>query len=70
MNDYEAAMNVQSAPNLRGILRSMVELADKYPPNHPILRLFAEQVIFLTGGYGDQKSYSKAYDAVEEEIEK
>lgn len=67
--DYADAMGVQSACNLRGILRSMTEIADRLPPDHPVLRLFAEQVMYLTGGaYGESTSYTAAYAACEEAL--
>ena len=69
MNDFKMAMDVQSACNLKGVLRSMVEMADKYPPHHPILRLFAEQVIFLAGGHGDAHTYAKAYQAIYDQLQ-
>ncbi len=65
--DYESALQVQSASNLRAVLRSMTDIADRADRHdHPVLRLFAEQVIFLTGGMGDPDSYRVAYDTVTE----
>lgn len=63
--DYEDALQVQSACNLRAVLRSMTDVADRADRHdHPVLRLYAEQVISLTGGMGDQASYGRAYDIV------
>lgn len=63
--DYEAALQVQSAANLRAVLRSMTDIADRADRHdHPVLRLFAEQVMFLTGGMGDHTSYAAAYHIV------
>lgn len=64
--DYQSALQVQDAPNLRAILRLMTDIADRADGHfgHPVLRLFAEQVIFLTGGVGDQASYGRAYEIV------
>lgn len=64
--DYDSALHVQSAPNLRAILRSMTDIADRSDGcfGHPVLRMYAEQVMFLTGGMGDQASYGRAYDIV------
>jgi hypothetical protein len=64
--DYQSAIQVQSACNLRAILRSMADIADRSDGcfGHPVLRMYAEQVMFLTGGMGDQASYNRAYDIV------
>ena len=69
--DYESALQVQSACNLSAILRSMTDIADRSDGHfgHPVLRLFAEQVMFLTGGIGDQVSYAYAYDIVTSHLE-
>lgn len=76
--DWSNAMDAQSACNLGGVSRSLAEVIPKIratleaegtPVNttsvnqHPIVRLYAEQIIYLSGGgVGDSESYSKAYD--------
>lgn len=68
--DHEMALNVQTACNLRAVLRSMTDIADRCGGrwDNPVLRMYAEQVIFLTGGIGDLASYREAYDAVEQRL--
>jgi hypothetical protein len=68
--DYQAALDVQSACNLSGVVRSFADIMPKiwdearkqgkgteWVNNHPICRLFAEQIAFLAGGMG----YSQAH---------
>ena len=63
--EYKKAIQVQSACNLTGVLNSMLEVARMVREeggdwNHPILRMYAEQVSFLTGG-SSLESYQEAY---------
>lgn len=69
----QTALDVQSACNLSGVVRSFAEITaalrasglDTPTTNtHPICRLFAEQILHLTGGgSGDTASYETAYVA-------
>lgn len=69
MNDYEKAMASQGACNLVAILGSMQEMARKYPAKHPILRMYSEQVLHLTGGgCGDAETYARAYNDVSDRL--
>ena len=70
--EYQKALDVQSACNLRGVLHSMLEVAQKVREeggtwDHPILRMYAEQVSFLTGGTS-MESYQHAYQQCEEKV--
>ncbi len=78
MNMYELAVNSQSAYNLSGLCHSMGKLADevweeirkenngnhntKQFNTHPVMRLLAEQIMFLTSG----RDWSKAMRICEE----
>jgi hypothetical protein len=66
------ALDVQSAVNLSGIIRSFAEITramrDEHGMDtpacnkHPVSRLFAEQIGHLTGmGIGDAQTYGEAY---------
>jgi hypothetical protein len=62
-NDYQTALDVQSACNLSGVVRSFAEVMPKiwdearsqnqggtdWVNSHPICRLYAEQIAFLAG---------------------
>lgn len=72
----QSALDVQSACNLSGVARSFGEVmmalralpectGTEWANHHPVARLFAEQIVYLTGG-NDFESYSKAYDACTE----
>jgi len=82
-SDYTNAILAQRACNLSGIVHSLSrvmpriratlekELGDKFSTDdvdkHPICRLYAEQIIHLSGGgMGDHGSYHGAYAAVEQ----
>lgn len=70
--EYKKALQVQSACNLTGVLNSMLEVARKVREeggdwHHPILRMYAEQVSFLTGG-SSLESYQGAYKQCETHI--
>lgn len=69
----QTALDVQSACNLSGVVRSFAEitmwmrtdlhLGTDACNTHPVSRLFAEQISHLTGaGVGDHETYRKAYD--------
>jgi hypothetical protein len=69
----QLALDVQSACNLSGVVRSFAEIThwvrseqgmDTDTCNqHPVSRLFAEQIAHLTGGgMLDPVNYSRAYD--------
>lgn len=68
--DYQAALDVQTACNLSGVLHSFVAMVQRIPPSerqgHPICRLFAEQVMYLSGGFGDSETYGPACAAARE----
>ena len=77
--DYEDAMHSQSACNLSGIVHSLsrvmpkiwIEAGEKgegtdYVNQHPIVRLYAEQIMHLSG----KREYSDAHKAVSEKLEK
>ena len=80
-HDWRMAWDSQSACNLSGIVfqfaRTMQRICDEEPrldtagkAAHPICRLYAEQIMFLTcAGSGDVASYSKAYAAVRQRVE-
>lgn len=72
---YQTALDVQNACNLSGIVHSLSRMMDEiwtearengkgtdYVNTHPICRLFAEQIIFLTGGgMGEPDTYQHAH---------
>lgn len=67
-NDYQTALDVQSACNLSGVVHSFSRIMDKIDVkgtdsrnNHAICRLFAEQIMFLTSN----RDYSDAYNECE-----
>lgn len=73
--DYKNAILSQGACNLPALLNSMANVAKRIDEEqgnyrHPILRLYAEQVLWLTSGEGgDFNSYSKALKEVEKVVE-
>lgn len=73
-HDYKNALLTQGACNLPALLNSMANVARRIGEEqgnykHPILRLYAEQVLWLTAREsGDFKSYSAAIDAVEAKL--
>jgi hypothetical protein len=69
----QSALDVQTACNLSGVLRSFHEITQSMRNDHgmdtptcnthPVSRMFAEQISHLTGaGCGDTETYRKAYD--------
>lgn len=79
LRDFENSLAVQDAPNLSGILRSFVDVLDRVRSDcngssddafrHPICRLYAEQVGFLTGaGCGNFDTYCEATEQVKAKI--
>jgi len=77
VKDYHDAIYVQSAVNLRAIARSLALVMEKMEGDtnavnqHPIVRLYLEQMIHLNhGGLGDSESYLRAYTEVEKIIAK
>jgi len=73
-NDYKSAIDVQSACNLGAIVHSFSRAMERIQEdareegkgtdwinNHPISRLYAEQIVHLTRN----SSYSRAYDMCE-----
>ena len=81
-NDYQSAIDSQSACNLSGIVRSLAEITDRiceearangqgtdYVNRHPICRLFAEQIMHLTSGTSSAgTSYGEALKICEERL--
>jgi len=70
-NDYQTALDVQSACNLSGVIHSFSRIMSKICEdvkgtesrnNHAICRLFAEQIMFLTSS----KDYMDAYNECEQ----
>lgn len=80
--DYEQALQSQNACNLSGIVRSLAEVTnriwDEVRANgggtdevnqHPICRMYAEQIAFLSGAsFSDSTSYIQADMACREAI--
>jgi hypothetical protein len=66
--DYEMAMLSQGACNGRALIKSLAEIAGRMEERgdefngHPLIRLFVEQLHFLSTG---NISYHGAYDACE-----
>jgi hypothetical protein len=80
-NHFQNAIDAQSAVNLSGITQSLSNTmphiweearaaghGTEWVNKHPICRLYAEQICFLSGGGGtiDGDSYRVAYNQVEE----
>lgn len=74
-HDYKNALLSQSACNLPALLNSMANVAKRINEEqgdyrHPILRLYAEQVLWLTSAtIGDSDSYLEALKEVEKMLE-
>lgn len=77
--DYQNALDAQTACNLSGIVRSLAEVTDRiwaearaagggteFVNRHPISRLYAEQIAFLTGAAGGYDAYHEASEACRE----
>jgi hypothetical protein len=75
--DYQQAMDSQAACNLSGIVFSFAQAMEKicaeaqaaghdteWRNRHPVCRLFAEQILHLTGS--DPGSYAAAYATCQE----
>ena len=77
-HDYQTALHAQSACNLSGIVRALAEITERlweearalgkgteHVNQHPISRLFAEHIAFLSGAGtpSDAASYAAAYKA-------
>lgn len=67
-SDYQSALDAQYACNLGAVARALVRILDKMEPDmqatvaqaeHPIVRMYVEQLMHLSKGL----SYSKAYNA-------
>jgi hypothetical protein len=69
----QSALDVQFACNLSGVVRTFAELVSWMRTDlhfdtptcntHPVCRLFAEQITYLTSGTsGDNVTYSVAYE--------
>jgi hypothetical protein len=84
MNIYRNALDVQSASNLSGVVlqfaRDMKEInrevrasggGTEQVNKHPVCRLYAEQIAWLTGASGclDSDTYRAAHDACQRKIE-
>jgi len=72
--DYQTAIDIQNACNLSGVINSFYHIMKKisqdaieqghgtdWKNNHPICKLFAEQIYHLSNGI----DYSKAFDECE-----
>ena len=75
--DFENALDVQSACNLSGVVHSFADtmnrlsnegLDTKQRNGHPICRLYAEQIAYLSGaGMPNHcNSYMRAHDEIEQ----
>lgn len=75
--DYQTALDSQGACNLSGLVFEFARLMEKictearasnrdthWKNTHPICRLFAEQIMHLTGS--DAQSYAAAYEHCQE----
>jgi hypothetical protein len=80
MNIYRSALEVQDASNLSGIVyqfaRAMTVICEEVRNNgggtdainrHPVCRMYAEQILWLSGGGSpaNHRSYLKAHDECE-----
>jgi hypothetical protein len=82
-NDYRMALDSQSACNASGLIHSLDRVIPKIRENlaaegggtdevnrHPIVRLYAEQLLYLSGGgAGDPTSWDRARRYCEERAE-
>lgn len=76
---YKEALSVQDACNLSGVVHSFSKILPAIWEScdgtdevnrHPICRLFAEQIMFLTGGgMGDSDTYRDAYNRCMDVVE-
>jgi len=80
--DYQRAIDSQSACNLSGIVKSLARDLDKiweearalnkgtnYVNTHPICRLYAEQIMFLScGGQPQHESWEQAMRTCDEKV--
>ena len=81
--DWNDAMQVQNACNLSGVVKSFAAVMEKifdkgfderqgteWINHHPICRLYAEQIAYLTGAGtpSNMESYRRAYNEVETQI--
>lgn len=79
IKDYQDALDVQSACNLCGVVQSFAKVMLKIRASangtdeankHPIARLYAEQIAYLSGaGMGDTGTYTAAYVDVHRALE-
>ena len=84
MSIYQNALDVQSASNLSGVVfqfaRDMKRINEEVRASgggteqvnkHPVSRLYAEQIAWLTGAGGclDTDTYPAAHDACQHKIE-
>ena len=84
MSIYLNALDVQSASNLSGVVlqfaRDMEQVNEEVRASgggteqvnrHPVCRLYAEQIAWLTGGggCGNPDTYTQAYDACQRKVE-
>jgi hypothetical protein len=84
MSIYRNALDAQSACNLSGVVlqfaRDMQEVNEEVRANgggteevnrHPVCRLYAEQIAWLTGGGGcnNPDTYTQAYDGCQRKVE-
>jgi hypothetical protein len=82
---YQDALDVQSASNLSGVVlrfaEDMKRINDEVRAagggtdrvnKHPVCRLYAEQIAWLTGagGCNDPETYRTAHDACHSKVEK
>ena len=84
MSIYRNALDVQSTSNLSGVVfqfaRDMRRINEEVRANgggteqvnrHPVCRLYAEQIAWLTGAGGcvDPSTYREAHDACQRKVE-
>ena len=83
MSIYQNALDVQSASNLSGVVlqfaRDMKRINEEVRASgggteqvnkHPVCRLYAEQIAWLTGAGGlDPDTYRQAHDACQRKVE-
>ena len=84
MSIYRNALDVQTASNLSGVIlqfaRDMERINAEVRANgggteqvnkHPVCRLYAEQIAWLTGASGcdNPDTYNQAYDACQRKVE-
>ena len=84
MSIYRNALDVQTASNLSGVIlqfaRDMQQVNEEVRASgggteevnkHPVCRLYAEQIAWLTGGGGcdSHATYVRAHDACQRKVE-